>query len=272
MGKVSDLIYDELIGRGKGIRTAKEWRRWMVRFERCCGEKERYERGDVISYLKWMREQGFSQNSINTMLCPVKVLASIQGWTFPKLSMQRVRVSEVNRPVFSYDEVCDMIRKGKEVLRGRELAYLAISTVYGLRREELAKLPDKIGDRLRVETVRGGVVTEHLIADEIKDYLLEYKPTDVTYMSEIFNNMMRKMGVEVNGKRFGWHSIRRALATQLLSADASFLNITRFMRWSEGTLKAEFGMLTIYVKKDQELVDRAIFKIHPFLHVWAEKG
>jgi len=60
----------------------------------------------------------------------------------------------------------------------------------------------------------------------------------------------------------------RRLATELLLSDVSALNILRFMRWSDASLKGEFGMLTIYAKKDQVRIDEEIFRIHPFLPYW----
>jgi hypothetical protein len=44
------------------------------------------------------------------------------------------------------------------------------------------------------------------------------------------------------------------------------------MRWSDGTVKGEFGMLAIYGKRNQEEVDRSIFRVHPFLPIWSEGG
>ncbi|GAH57980.1 unnamed protein product, partial [marine sediment metagenome] len=39
---------------------------------------------------------------------------------------------------------------------------------------------------------------------------------------------------------------------------------------SDASTRGEFGMLTIYAKKDQERIDGDIFKIHPFLSFWGE--
>ena len=68
---------------------------------------------------------------------------------------------------------------------------------------------------------------------------------------------------------YGWHAIRRALVTELVKADVSLLNILRFMRWSEGSVRNEFSMVAIYAHKDQVSIDRSVFKVHPFLEAWA---
>ena len=271
MEKLAEKVYMDLMARGKDIETARRWRNWTVKFEACCGGKSKYDRDDVIRYLSWLREQGYRQSSIEVMLRSVKLLAQIQGWSFPRLAMPKVRDGDISRPVLSYEEVCQMIRRGEEVLSARELAYLALSTTYGLRREELGSL-GRIDGRVTVETVKGGPVTTHLVPDEIKPYLVGYKRSGVTYMSLVFRRITRKLGLVLPRENYGWHAIRRALATELVSTDVSLLNLLRFMRWSDASLKGEFGMLAIYAKRNQAEIDKSVFEVHPFLQIWSEGG
>jgi len=271
MASVAEKVYMDLVARGKDIDTAKRWRNLIMKFEVCCGAKNIYERDDVIRYLCWLREQGYRQSSIDVMVRPVKLLAQIQGWSFPRLAMPKVRDGDVRRPMLSHEEGCQMIRRGKEVLSARELAYLALSTTYGLRREELSGL-GRIDGKVTVDTVKGGPVTTHLVPDEIKPYLTGYKRTGVGYMSLVFRRIIRKLGITLPNENYGWHAIRRGLATELLYRDVSLINVVRFMRWSDGTVKGEFGMLAIYAKRNQEEIDRSIFKVHPFLPIWSEGG
>ena len=271
MVSLSEKIYMDLMARGKDIETARRWRLWTVKFEVCCGTKRKYDRDDVIRYLSRLREQGYRQSSIDVMLRPVKLLAQVQEWNFPRLVMPKVRDGDISRPVLSYEEVCQMIRRGKEALSERELAYLALSTTYGLRREELSGL-GRIDGRVTVDTVKGGPVTTHLVPGEIKAYLEGYKRTGVGYMSLVFRRIIRKLGITLPRENYGWHAIRRALATELVSTDVSLLNLLRFMRWSDASLKGEFGMLAIYAKRNQEEIDMSIFKVHPFLPIWNEGG
>jgi len=271
MASLAEKVYMDLMARGKDIETARCWRRWTMKFEVCCGTKSKYDRDDVVRYLSCLREQGYRQSSIDVMMRPLKLLAQIQGWSFPRLAMPKVRDVDISRPILSYEEVCQMIRRGKEVLSNRELAYLALSTTYGLRREELSGL-GRIDGKVTVETVKGGPVTTHLVPDEITPYLAGYKRTGVGYMSLVFRRIIRKLGITLAGENYGWHAIRRALATELVSTDVSLLNLLRFMRWSDASLKGEFGMLAIYAKRNQEEIDRSIFEVHPFLPIWNEGG
>lgn len=271
MGSLGEKVYMDLVARGKDIETARRWREWIWKFEACCGSKGEYDRDDVIRYLTWLREHGYRQSSIDVMLRPVKLLAQVQGWTFPRLAMPRVRDSDISRPAFSYEEVCQMIRRGKEVLSARELAYLALSSTYGLRREELSHLA-RIDGTVTVKTVKGGPVTTHLVPEEIKPYVAGYERSGVRYMSAVFRRITAKLGIGSPQERYGWHAVRRALATELLYTDVSLVNLVRFMRWSDASLKGGFGMLAIYGKRNQHEIDRSIFAVHPFLRVWTEGG
>jgi len=105
---------------------------------------------------------------------------------------------------------------------------------------------------------------------EIKPHLAGYERTGVRYMSFVFRRIIEKLDINLPRENYGWHAIRRALATELLYTDVSLINLLRFMRWSDATLKGGFGMLAIYAKRNQEEIDRSIFKVHPFLPIWSE--
>lgn len=270
MAELAKMIYEDLIGRrGSSHDTAKHWQTWTERFETVCGVKNKYDRSDVIKFLTWEREQGFSESSIKTHIRPIKLLAQIQDWPFPKLTFKKVRQEDITRTMFTREQVVSLIQMGRKLLEPMELAWLALATIYGLRREELGRPePPEITDgTIRIHTVKGGPPTTHLIPPEIAPFLKHYQPYSTDYMSHRFLKILYKTGVKV-GAGYGWHSIRRALATELLLSEASALNISRFMRWAELTIQKDFGMLAIYAKKDQARIDNQIFRIHPFLPYW----
>jgi len=181
--------------------------------------------------------------------------------------MPRVKNSEVNRPSFTTDQVVHIISRAREVCNERELSFLAAASVYGLRREEIGTLEVRDGV-VRVNGAKGGESSLQLIPDAVKDYMRGYRGCgDVAYMTKVFRRIMRKVGLEV-GRGYGWHSIRRALATELALRGVSALNILRFMRWSDSSLEGEFGMLAIYARREQDKIDRSIFEVHPFLPIW----
>jgi hypothetical protein len=242
----------------------------VQRFEACCGVKDSYHRADVVKFVAELRQEGMKQNSINSRLKALRLLCQIQNWDggFPRLAMPKVKNSEISRPAFSVDEVIHIINKAIEVCIERELGLLAAASVYGLRREEIGTLEVSDG-HVKVHTAKGGEVTFQIIPDAITDYVKGYRACkDVRYMSRVFQRIMSKVGVEVN-RGYGWHSIRRALATELALRDISALNILRFMRWSDASLKGEFGMLVIYARSEQDRIDRSVFEVHPFLSAWS---
>jgi len=223
-----------------------------------------------VKFVAELRQEGMKQNSINSRLKALRLLCQIQNWHggFPRLSMPKVKDSEVSRPVFTAEEVVHIIRKAKEVCNERELAFLAAASVYGLRREEVGTLEVNDGV-VKVNTAKGGESTFQIIPDVIKDYMKGYRAcSDVRYMTRVFQSIISKVGLEVN-RGYGWHCIRRGLATELLIRDVSALNILRFMRWSDASVKSEFGMLAIYDRREQDKIDRSIFEVHPFLSAWS---
>ena len=271
MSELALRIKKDLLARGKTKGCAQHWQVWTERFVSVCGTKAEYARDDVINYLTWCREQGFSQLSIETMLRPVRLVAQIQGWIFPKLSMKKAKDCEIYRPMLSKEEVAQAIAVGKKVLIGEELALLALSTIYGLRRNEMA-LPnepviDVEGGTVRINTAKGGEVITHLIPDEIRPYLSEYVPFSYGYTAVQFRDILDRVGVNY-GWRYGWHTIRRTLVTELLLSEVSSVTVHRFMRWSDGSIKGNFGVMMMYAKKDQARIDTEIFKVHPFLRYW----
>jgi integrase len=267
----AELIYHDLIARGRRVETARRWRSLVQRFEACCGVKDSYDRADVVKFIAELRQEGMKQSSINARLKALRLLCQIQNWDggFPRLAMPKVKDSEVSRPVLTLDEVVHIISKAKQVCSERELGFLAAASVYGLRREEIGTL-EVCDGHIKVHTAKDGEVAFQIIPDAIKDYMKGYRACkDVRYMTRVFQSIMRKVGLEVN-KGYGWHSIRRALATELVLRDVSALNILRFMRWSDASLKGEFGMLVIYAKHEQDKIDKSIFEVHPFLSAWLE--
>jgi len=273
VGKLGALVYDDLVARGRKEATARQWRALADKFGNCCDVKDEYGRADVVKFLAQLRKEGHKQSSINVMIRAIKLLAQVQKWPdgFPRLAMPKVREGDVERPCLKHDEVCEMIRRAKVFCNKRELAYLAFSTTYGLRRAELASL--EVGDGVvTVDTVKDGVVTTHIIPGQIKPYIGGYENVGIRHMTLKFQQICERVGMDLSGRAYGWHAIRRALATELMESEMrmSVLNIVRFMRWSDDAIRGKFGMLVIYAQRNQELIDRSVFEVHPFLPVWSE--
>ncbi|MBA7630162.1 hypothetical protein ES703_37675 [subsurface metagenome] len=269
---LKELIHSDLMARGKTESVAKEWGVVAGEFEEVCGYKKKYARADLTLYLTHLRKRELAQTTIDKNLKSIRLLSQIQGWDFPKLSLRRTSPDDITRTILPKNQVAAMILVGKSVFNEHELCYLALSTTYGLRRAEMVRLQqdDLSEETITIHTAKGGRVTTHLIPPEISPYLhcsrcfRHYEPDSLTHM---FHRLARKIGLTTT-VGFGWHSIRRSLATELILADASVLNVLRFMRWADASARGELGMLTIYAHRDQARIDKAIFKIHPYLPLW----
>ena len=189
------LVYHDLIARGRKSETARRWSSLIQRFEACCGVKDSYNRSDVAKFIAEFCQEGMKQNSINSRLKALRLLCQIQNWDsgFPRLAMPRVKDSEVNRPIFTTDQVVHIITKAKEFCNELELSFLAAASVYGLRREEIGALAVNDGV-VKVNTVKGGDATFQIIPDAIKDYMKGYRACrDVRYMTRVFQRIMSKV-------------------------------------------------------------------------------
>ena len=273
-----DIIYNDILGRGKTDAAAKEWGSVAAEFELVNGLKEKYTRAHVTAFLVHLRKRGLLQSTINKYLKAIRLLAEIQHWgegpqgtDFPKLSLKRISDDEIRRTILSKESIGSVITLGKKLLNANELCLLALATTYGLRRVEMARLTTDsfVDGKVTIDTAKGGAKTTHLIPAETAEYLTDFRPYKPNTLTEIFQRIARKTGLKT-GAGYGWHSIRRSLITELILADASSLNVMRFMRWNEASIKEAHGMLVIYAKRDQDRIDKAIFKMHPFLPYWGK--
>ncbi len=270
-----DLIYSDLLARGRTEAIAKEWGAIAAEFETVCGLKDKYGREDVVRFVAHLRKRGLQDTTIHKDLKAIRLLCQIQPerWPetgFPKLAMRRIRQDEIKRPKFGKEQLISLVTMGRSLLDEVELAYLALASTYGMRRAELAKLAleDISPEELKIRTVHEGPWTSQLVPPEIRPYIGCLKrPRRPDTLTHIFHRIMLKTGFHVQ-RGFGWHSIRRTLATELILSEAPAINVIRFMRWSEASVKGEFGMLAIYAAKDQLRIDQQIFLIHPFLPYW----
>lgn len=267
--RLSSLVYSDILGRRGNENTAKEWAAIATQFEQVCGYKGKYTREDLTLFLGYLRKRELCQNTIYKYLKPLKLLAQIQEWDFPKLPMRRVSFQEVKHPILDKDDVISLIQTGKQLLSPPQLCFLALATTYGLRRVEMVRLEpsDLNAGTITVNTAKEGPKTTHLIPREIAPYLASFQPYKEDSLTHMYHKIMVATGLRASGG-FGWHSIRRVLTTELTLAEASTLNVARFMRWSETTVRREFGMQALYSIKDQYRIDEQVFAIHPFLPYW----
>jgi hypothetical protein len=266
------LVQNESTALGRTPAVIKEWGAIAAEFELVCGDKDNYERNDVIAFLTHLRKRGLLETTIRKDLKILKVISRVQGWDFPKIiqtiPLRRIRQDEIQRPRLEKNEVISLILIGKRLLPPEYLSLVALATTYGLRRIEFSRL-DLTPERVTIHTAKEGPKTTHLIPPEIAPYLKGFKAYKPDTLTHVWHKITEATGFKFS-RGSGWHAIRRSLTTELILSGASAINVVRFLRWSEATVRKEFHMLAIYAAKDQERIDEEIFDLHPFLPYWGE--
>lgn len=188
---------------------------------------------------------------------------------WPKGGVYRISPEDISRPGLTTDEVDRLVRWATSpgcgaVLRG----YLAVSTLYGPRSNELRHLsPDDLGpggETLFLHTSKLGVPRRCWVPEPLRPVLLEAKFRGRTEreISRAFYLLMSNAGVPLR-PRLGWHAIRRTLVNALLTDPKQPATLVhKFLRWSGGNI------VDVYAEQDGIKTDRTIFERHPFLDMW----
>jgi len=242
------------------VSTAKRYLLWAT------SRKEKNSPSDYVEFLKKPKDsERKSYTYPRYVYWVLKLLYEIRGleWGYRTPKGR----GTLKKPALSLDEVREIIRWVKKEGSEDEKAYFALSTTYGLRRIELARITssDIDGDYISVFTAKGGEIRRHLIAPEIAEYIVNYdfKPRSLPWLSTLFRVVMEKSGLG-HKAGYGFHSIRRCLVTALSKSGLQPVYIVKFLRWNTGQ---GFDMMMQYSQVDEE-ADRRVFEVHPFLPEW----
>lgn len=244
---------------------------------------------NINNYIKKLKRQGRSPGTLNFAFRVIRRLFAVNGleWPFRRGEAPQIGQREEVKPALDPEVVKAMVQAAKDnVLDSDEACFLALSTVYGLRREEMYNLTSKDidfkGDTIFISTVKSGRQRYHLIPPEIKPYLerhdFETRYSD-TAMSQMFWRIINKSGLEAfQSERLGWHSIRRTLITLLHQSGVDPFTVHQFMRWKGA--QRDMAMDTRYhathfislegtkVVAMEAQSDKDVFKKHPLLKFW----
>jgi len=192
-------------------------------------------------------------------------------WDLGKRWIPRVEASDITKPALSFDEIEKMVTAAKDSgLELPEICYLALSSIYGLRRGELCSVRKEHFDfndnTLFVMTEKGGERRKQLLVEPIIPYLKEYD-FGVDYspfiMSHLFKKICFKSQVEKRDG-MGWHAQRRALDTMLVEQFGE-LKTHVFLRWR---LSSSSQMELRYFSADPLQIDDEVLAGHPVVALW----
>lgn len=169
----------------------------------------------------------------------------------------------------------------------RHRCFLLLSTMWGLRREELSSMqPEDIdpdSSLIHVRTVHMGRNRWHWVPEDLMPIITAWgfqEKLNAFDMSMLFTDL--KLAIDFPMKDYiGWHGIRRSLVMGLVAAGLDIAAVHRFMRWKRSSTDMAMRYSTSQiVSRDgtkRELViderknDEAVLARHPFIEFWREK-
>lgn len=256
-------------------RTQKLYDGHVRRFHAFLAGKPVTEEG-VLSYLDHLDKKGRSRNYIRT--CYKVLKANVPNWPIQRRLKFRVSEDSIHRPVLRLEQQRKMLAWARAVNDVEGEAFLAVSSIYGVRCEELAQIssedlhPDGDASSILIHTKKGGETRQHLVPDEIRPSLLKhtFRPVSERHAGTVFRRMYLNAIPEKDRQlRTGWHAIRRALVTELIRAKLDFNVIGSFLRWKMAADVFDIPrMIAVYDRRPFEEVDRAALEVHPFLQLW----
>jgi integrase len=256
-----------------------------------------FSRDSINKYLRQLRKKKeYSDGTINfhfrvirTLFNRNQAVLAAEGieWPFRRGDAPQIREEAITAPALDPDTIITMINTIKVDGEPEEKAFLALSTTYGLRREELQELTKgqvNLKDRtLYIATKKHGRERTHIIPEDILPALEGYTfPTLSEYkLLLIWYRIEYKIGLE-HIDQVGFHSIRRSLNTLLLN-DFPETVVMSFLRWKQRTSSnmpfrysaQKFVGLkgsTMQVVGESKDVDSKVFERHPFIKFWGNGG
>lgn len=237
-------------------------------------------------YFVMRRKEGINERTLRKEFVQLKKLYLSNHWDWPFTRDDMPQPKEAAAaPAFTLEEIATLIR-AKDKYSKAESFYLAVSTTWGPRREEILNIKRRDYDS-EVITIRlakrrtGEKLIRHIIPEEIKPILFNYHPRLKTAvsLSYAFQAILLKSGL---GKRegYGFHSVRRTLRTLLewnLAKDGLPLSLVAdFMGWSptaKGIVYGGAAMLGVYshseiLSSDPLGIDKLVLEHHPFVSLW----
>jgi len=244
----------------------------------------------VTRYMERLKRNNNSPGTRSFAFRIIRRLFVVNGiaWPFSRGEAPQIGQRDEYKPALDPELIKIMIYAAKNSnLHSDEAAFLALSTTYGLRRQEMANLKasdvDLDNNTLFVATLKHGRERYHLIPLEIQPYLEAHDFNEIyslTGMAQVFWRIVNNSGLEqLKQYRLGWHSIRRTVLSVLHASGLDPFSVHQFLRWkggSEGDLAMDaryhassfIGLEGTKVVTLEAEGDKEIFARHPLLAMW----
>ncbi len=256
--------------------TALMFVNWLARLEGVAAD-------DFRRYFLWRRQRNISERTLRKEFYHCMKLAQANNWPWD-FEREDVPVSyePAYRPTTEVQVVMHLIKCHRLYTRDEKF-YLAVATVWGCRRQDMADITTRhlTEEVISLPISKNHPVKKHLIPAELKPLFRGYKPRlhDVSAINHLFTRICVKAKYE-RQRRENFHAIRRIVSTELrraiIKADLDESLQADFMAWSPEKKGREFmksSMAGLYDHKevsfqDAFYYDNQIYPVHPFLSLW----
>lgn len=238
---------------------------------------------NVRDYFTQLRGNGISEYTLSKIFSQLHDFfqANRWPWEFNKNDRPSSKKAQF-APAYKVSEIEQMISR-RNLLTPTERVYLAIVTIWGARREDIAAFDTKdVKDGvIKIQNIKEGIEIKHLLPDVLIPVFAsaKVKPISPAHATTHFYRICDKVGI-ARERGWGWHSIRRQMVYPLevaLSA-AKFPQswAAVYMAWTRRSIGSRYGgsaMAGVYQHGEQASDDpwemeRKILSVHPFLKFW----
>jgi integrase len=239
-------------------------------------------------HLRDLEAEGLAPGTVDLAYRTVRAFYRRLGLRPPRVAGHHYDPRDSRRPALSPDVIARLVAAAKSGAPGPyPIALLALSTTYGLRAVELARVRstdvDPGNERLFVRTAKGGPMRWMWLPPAIANWLVTDWPlTDEDDVELLFGELWDSAIDAERPRGVAWHAIRRALHRDLAAAGVGESDRRRFGRWASrrdmASLYAEpnlvVGEKTVRPAIDpsdegRREYDLAAWERHPYLALWS---
>lgn len=275
-------------------------------------KKERLAR--VSAFLSWLGNDEPSAEAVTKWIARLKGAGYADGsllkewgilralfrrndlvWPFRAGDAPIIHEQNVYAPALDPQDIAAMVdvALGRQPSQGpkpdaRHKCFLALATVWGLRREEMREMtPQNVDEKqslLFVETVKHGRQRYHVIPTFIMPYLMEWgfkQAVSLPGLSLLFNHLKEMIGLKVS-MELGWHSIRRSAVSAAFDCGLNEPEVNSFYRWkrSGSNMALRYAASRVVGRSGERAeiggsdrqLDEKVYSLHPFVKMWVTKG
>jgi integrase len=280
LDKYVDSLSDDQKRKG-GARTD------VYRFLEFVGYRE-LTHDNIKAYVEHLRESDYAAGTIKLVWGRIHRFFIVNKIDWPCRTQDTpvVRQSDKYTPAIHPKIILlyiDTAKQGK--LSARATAFLALSTTYGLRQNELIKVLatdiDIKSKTILARTSKHGRERLHKLPDEIIPYITKYDyPTISKYWADRAYKEIELAAGREHLRETGFHAFRRTIVTEVGNYCTPSV-VHSFFRWANMTMEQQYTSVQYvgldtgdenYVVGDDLSGDNLVLAKHPFVKAWGGKA